>query len=203
MITMKNVEDPAQKDLASEKIFTFSSFGSRSVCRLQSRVPRNYLSLVSEEFGFLRFALQSKQLIPRKNIMIEDVKTAVDRYLTYSLTRTLDRQSPEFFWLLRGTTRRHGMCKKRDGAHPREGQTHCPNMTSTNTACTIKKRRHATQKLKKKSKMIVCRKKAVAAVTVGGDGGDTGGSGGRGCEGGGAESCGEAEGEAAAAATGG
>ena len=29
--------------------------------------------------------------------MIGDVKTALDRYLTHSLTRTLDRQSSDFF----------------------------------------------------------------------------------------------------------
>ena len=133
--------------------FCHLALAASAGCRVVA--SRNYLSLVSEEFGFLRFALQSKHLIPRENIMIEDIKTALDRYLTHSLTRTLDRQSPELtilFWLLRGTTRRHGMCKTRDGAQTREGPTHRPNMTSTDTACTRKKRRHASQKFRKNQK---------------------------------------------------
>ena len=39
----------------------------------------------------------TKLPIQRENIMIGDVKTALDRYLTHSLTRTLDRQSSDFF----------------------------------------------------------------------------------------------------------
>ena len=115
--------------------------------------------------------------------MIGDVKTALDRYLTHSLTRALDRQSWNFFQWLRGTTRRHGTCKKRDAARTRDGKTHRPHITSTNTAHTCKNRRHTTQTFEKIEEIIVW---GGYGCGDGGDGGDGGGSDSGGCEGGGA-----------------
>ena len=64
-------------------------------------------------------------------MMIVDIKTALDRYLTHSLARTLDRQSSDFFLLLRETIRQHATCKKSDGTRTREGKTHRRTKTRT------------------------------------------------------------------------
>ena len=73
-------------------------------------------------------------------MMIVDIKTALDRYLTHSLARTLDRPSSDFFLLLRGTIRRHTTCKKRDGTHAHDGKTHRPFKTRTYIAPRENKR---------------------------------------------------------------
>ena len=50
--------------------------------------------------------------------MIVDIKTALDRYLTHSLTRTLDRQSFDFFCCYAGRSDSTLRAKKRCRVEP-------------------------------------------------------------------------------------
>ena len=82
--------------------------------------------------------------------MIVDIKTALDRYLTHSLTRTLDRQSQNFFLAASSATRDEQMTrhvKKARGARTRDGRTHRPDVITTDTG--PHENRHATPKYKK------------------------------------------------------
>ena len=51
------------------------------------------LSGNSEEIRFLGLCVGLKQSLPVNLYVLLDIKTALDRFLTHSLTRTLDRQS--------------------------------------------------------------------------------------------------------------
>ena len=68
--------------------------------------------------------------------MIGDVKTDLDRYLTHSLTRTLDRQSSNYILLHAGRSDGHATAKKRDGTRTRVEKTHHPHTTRTYTTPT-------------------------------------------------------------------
>ena len=98
------------------------------------------ISRVTRKIDFFIRKNLAKLPIPCESMMIVDIKTALDRYLTHSLTRTLDRPSSDFFLLLRGTIRRHTTCKKRDGTHAHDGKTHRPFKTRTYIAPRENKR---------------------------------------------------------------